>query len=249
MYYGVLTFGDSTSGLVNPPFRIPANTEHTLIADLPTSWLSTVPLSVLSLTPHAHVVGESFKAYSYRPGFTDTIPLINVPKWDFHWQGTYTLRKPLRLNTNRTTRAEVVYDNTVDNPENPFSPPQDIWWGEKTSDEMLYLFASVVTYKTGDENIILDSTLLVNAPEVVAQDDQFRVGPNPVEDVLDIRAATPVDGLTDLLLTDMQGRVCRQWRERDLAHSRTSVRELAPGMYVLHIRQTGRVSTYKVLKI
>ncbi|MEO6038725.1 MAG: T9SS type A sorting domain-containing protein [Saprospiraceae bacterium] len=249
VYYGVLTYGDNSSGLVNPPFMIPANTERTLLADLPTSWLSPVPLSVLSLTPHAHVVAKSFKAYSYRPGFTDTIPLIDVPKWDFHWQGTYTLRKPLRLNTNRTTRAEVVYDNTVNNPENPFDPPQDVWWGEKTSDEMLYLFASVVTYKTGDENIILDSTLLVGAPEVVALDEGFRVGPNPVDDVLDIRSAVPVVGLLDLLLTDMQGRVCRQWRERDLIHSRTSVRDLAPGLYVLHIRQPGRVSTYKVLKM
>ncbi len=248
VYYGVLTYGDSLDGLVNPPFLIPANTEHTLIADLPTSWLSPVPLSVLSLTPHAHVVGKSFKAYSYRPGFTDTIPLINIPKWDFYWQGTYTLRKPLRLNTNRVTRAEVTYDNTVNNPQNPHDPPQDVWWGEKTSDEMLYLFASVVTYKLGDENIILDSTLLVNVPEVVSQDANFTVAPNPVDEVLDIRAHTPLAGLADLVITDLHGRTVRQWRERDLQHSRTSVGDLAAGVYALQIRQVGRVSTFKVIK-
>ena len=248
VYYGVLTYGDSLDGLLNPPFMIPANTERTLLAELPTSWISSVPLSVLSLTPHAHVVAKSFKAYSYRPGFTDTIPLINIPQWDFYWQGTYTLRKPLRLNTNRVTRAEVVYDNTVNNPQNPHDPPQDVWWGEKTSDEMLYLFASVVTYKLGDENIILDSTLLVGVPEVLSQDDNFTIAPNPMDDALDIRAREPLTGLADLLITDLQGRTVRQWRERDLQHSRTSVRDLAPGLYVLQIRQPGRVSTFKVVK-
>lgn len=248
VYYGVLTYADSTEGLLNPPFLIPANTKRTLIADLPTAWIAPVPLSVLSLTPHAHVVATSFKAYSYRPGFTDTIPLIHIPKWDFYWQGTYTLRKPLKLNTNRTTRAEVTYDNTVNNPENPHSPPQDVRWGEKTSDEMLYLFASVVTYQTGDENIILDSTLLVSVPEVISQDTNFLISPNPMDDALDIRARESLVGLADLLLTDLHGRTVRQWRERDLQHSRTSVRELAPGIYVLQIRQPGRVSTFKVVK-
>ena len=192
LYYGALVAADTTFGLLNPPFLIPANSERTLLAELPVSELAGgLPLSVFSLTPHAHVVCKSFKAYAYRPGFTDTIPLINIPQWDFHWQSTYTLRKPLKLAGNRISRAEVVYDNTENNPDNPNSPPVDVGWGEKTTDEMLFLFATVALYESGDENLILDSTLLTSTLEIGASDGNFSIQPNPVNDILDIRSKLP----------------------------------------------------------
>lgn len=250
LYYGALVAADTTFGLVNPPFMIPANTERTLIGELKVSDLSPLPLSVFSLTPHAHVVCKSFKAYSYRPGATDTIPLIDIPQWDFHWQSTYTLRQPIKLTANRRCRAEVVYDNTTNNPENPNFPPKDIWWGEKTSDEMLYLFATVALWKSGDENLVLDSSLLVSIPPVPGQAGGLTIAPNPVADILDIRSAEPLSGDVDLLLTDMNGQVQRQWREQGLSHSRTAVQDLAPGIYVLQIRENnGRFSSYKILKM
>lgn len=249
LYYGALAFGDSTDGLVNPPFIIPANTEHKLIAQLPVAALTGgAAVSVFSLTPHAHVVCKSFKAYAYRPGFTDTIPLINVPKWDFYWQSTYTLRKPLKLTGNRVTRAEVVYDNTENNVNNPHSPPQDVYWGEKTSDEMLFLFATVAIYQTGDENIILDSTLLTNIRPVISDDGRFTLAPNPVTDAIDVRAETTVDGITDFILTDMQGRIVRQWREQNFQRSRTAAGDLTPGLYVLQLRNDNKISTIKLMK-
>ena len=250
LYYGALVFADSTFGLLNPPFVIPANTEHELIAELPVSDLAGgFPLSLFTLTPHAHVVCKSFKAFSYRPGFTDTIPLINVPTWDFHWQRTYTLQKPLRLGGNRISRAEVVYDNTENNPENPHSPPKDVLWGEKTSEEMLFLFATVALYQAGDENILLDSTLLTAVPQLLSQDDTFYLGNNPVADVLDVQAKTSVSGMVDFILTDLQGKTQRQWREQNEQRSRVSVGDLAPGMYILQIRQSGRIHCLKVMKM
>ena len=250
LYYGALVAADSTFGLLNPPFLIPANTERELIAELRVSDLAGgLPLSVFSLTPHAHVVCKSFKAFSYRQGFTDTIPLINIPQWDFHWQATYTLRKPLRLNGNRICRAEVVYDNTENNPENPFSPPQDVRWGEKTSDEMLYLFATVAVYQAGDENIILDSTLLTAAPEISTLSSNFTLAPNPVTDVLSLQAKAPVDGIVDFILTDMNGVVQRQWREQNVLRSRISVGDLAPGVYHLEVCQPDARYSMKVLKL
>lgn len=248
LYYGVLTYADSTFGLLNPPFLIPADTERTLHSELRVSALSPLPLSLFTLTPHAHVFGKSFKAYAYRPGFTDTIPLINIPKWDFYWQSTYTLRKPIRLATNYICRADVTYDNTVNNPENPFFPTQDITWGEKTTQEMLFLFATVALYRAGDENIVLDSTLLTDVPAVTLQDDHFVIV-NPIQDALDIQAKSPVSGLVDLVICDLNGRIVRQWREENLYHSRTSVADLPPSVYLLQIRQAGRLSSFKVLKI
>lgn len=248
LYYGALVAADSTFGLVNPPFKIPANTEHLLIGELSVSDLAPLPLSVFSLTPHAHVYGKSFKAYSYRPGFTDTIPLIDIPKWDFYWQSTYTLQKPIKLTTNRRCRAEVWYDNTTNNPENPHNPPVDVWWGEKTTDEMLYLFATVAIWKQGDENIILDSTLLASPVVNVPAGDQFGIGPNPVNDVLDIKSGNVLHGMVELAIIDMEGRVQRQWRERDLERTRISTASLLPGTYVLQIRHEGKMWNYTVVK-
>ncbi|MCU0348096.1 MAG: T9SS type A sorting domain-containing protein [Saprospiraceae bacterium] len=250
LYYGVLAAAEEDFGLVNPPFLIPANTEHTLIAEMKVSDISPVPLSLFTLTPHAHVFGKSFKAFSFKTGANpDTIPLIDIPKWDFYWQGTYTLQKPVKLPLNYRTRAYVTYDNTTNNPNNPNSPPLDVTWGERTTDEMLYLFASVAVYEPGDENIVLDSSLLVSAaPEVVFQDNDFIV-PNPINHVLDIRAKEPIAGMADFIITDMSGRVQRQWRELNMAHSRTSVSDLMPGVYVLQIRQAGKVSSFRLLKI
>jgi hypothetical protein len=249
LYYGALAFADSTFGLVNPPFLIPANTVHTLSAELKVSDLAPVPLSVFTLTPHAHVFGKSFRAYAYRPGFTDTIPLIDIPKWDFYWQSTYTLQKPLRLATNRVCRADVTYDNTPNNPNNPYSPPQDIPWGEKTTNEMLFLFATVALYQSGDENIILDSTLLTSAvPSVAAFDPGVRVT-NPAGETLEISASEPISGLLDLVVLDWNGRVVRQWRERDLSRSRVSIADLRAGVYVLRIGQQDRVANYRFVKI
>ncbi len=31
---------------------------------------------------------------------------------------------------------KLVYDNSTDNPRNPRNPPQEVWWGEQSYDEM-----------------------------------------------------------------------------------------------------------------
>jgi hypothetical protein len=247
LYYGVIAAADSSFGLLNPPFLIPANTVRTLQTELSVGDIVPAPVSVFTLTPHAHVFGKSFKSYAYLPGQTDTIPLIDIPQWDFYWQGTYTLQKPQLLTTNHVVHADVTYDNTVNNPDQPFFPPQDVTWGEKTTNEMLFLFATVAIYEPGDENIILDSLLLSATDDVVVQDDDFSVV-NPIMEAVDIRAKTLVNGIADLILYDVSGQVQRQWREQSFSHSRTSAADLAPGVYFLEIRQKDKRSTYKLIK-
>jgi hypothetical protein len=36
--------------------------------------------------------------------------------------------------------VQAVYDNTDKNPNNPFSPPRRVWFGEQTDDEMCFVF-------------------------------------------------------------------------------------------------------------
>jgi hypothetical protein len=248
LYYGVLVSADSTYGLLNPPFIIPANTVHTLQSEQTVENLAGVPLSLFTLTPHAHVFGKSFKAYGYYENNDDTIPLIDIPQWDFYWQGTYTLQKPLKMPTSMICHADVTYDNTVNNPNQPSATITDVHWGEKTTNEMLFLFGTVAVYQNGDENIILDSILLQTpSADLIVSDERFTIV-NPLDQVLDVKTSKLLPGRVDFAITNIAGQLVRQWREDDLQHSRTSVESLTPGTYILQIRHANTMSSFQLLK-
>ncbi len=134
------------------PLFIPKNTVKTFHEEF------FVPLNatILSIGPHGHLLCKSMKAY----GITlagDTIKLINIPKWDFHWQGSYDFKQPIKIPIGTTLHGEATYDNTAANSENPNDPPQDVSLGEATTDEMMLFYFSYLAYKSGDENIVVDT--------------------------------------------------------------------------------------------
>ena len=68
---------------------------------------------------------------------TSRIGFVCPGKVAFNWQSAYWLKKPLHLPKGTVIDAEVSYDNSADNPHNPYDPPQTVWLGESTFDEML----------------------------------------------------------------------------------------------------------------
>ena len=115
-------------------------------------------ISVLTINPHMHLLGKSFKAYALKPN-GDTIRLISIPKWDFNWQYFYTFKKMVKIPKGSTIVAEGLYDNTKQNLNNPFSPPQlvrDNNGSMKATDEMFQFIITYLPYKEGDEQIRLD---------------------------------------------------------------------------------------------
>ncbi len=122
----------------------------------------TIPddISILTINPHMHVLGKTFKAYAIAPG-GDTIRLISIPKWDFNWQYFYTFKKMVKIPKGSTIYAEGLYDNTRKNMNNPFSPPRlvrDNNGSMRATDEMFQFIITYVMYKPGDENISLETT-------------------------------------------------------------------------------------------
>ena len=137
-----------------PTLVIPADSIMTFHSDY------TLPfdISVLTINPHMHLLGKSFLAYAVTLQ-NDTIPMIRIPKWDFRWQYFYTYKTMLKIPRGATIHIEGVYDNTRNNPNNPFSPPQLVAEREgsmRTSDEMFQFIITYLPYKKGDENIRLD---------------------------------------------------------------------------------------------
>jgi hypothetical protein len=116
-------------------------------------------ISILTINPHMHLLGKSFKAYALQSN-GDTIRLISIPRWDFNWQYFYTFKKMVKIPKGSKIVAEGIYDNTKKNINNPFSPPQlvtDQNGSMKATDEMFQFIITYLPYENGDENISLET--------------------------------------------------------------------------------------------
>jgi hypothetical protein len=70
--------------------------------------------------------------------------LIRIDDWDFNWQTTYRYRDLQLLPAGTKVKLVATFDNSAENPNNPNSPPREIGWGEKTTDEMCIAFLGLV---------------------------------------------------------------------------------------------------------
>jgi hypothetical protein len=139
---------------VVPPLVIPPNK----ITTYRTEWVVPETISVVTINPHMHWLGKSFKAFALTPS-SDTIRLIHIPKWNFNWQFFYTFKKMVVLPAGSRIIVEGVFDNTSNNPFNPNYPPKivsDKDGSMKSSDEMFQFIVNYVTYKPGDDGISLE---------------------------------------------------------------------------------------------
>jgi hypothetical protein len=93
---------------------------------------------LLSLFPHMHLRGKSFRYEATYPDGTKEV-LLDVPRYDFNWQQTYELAEPKLLPKGTRVRCIAHYDNSPENIANP-NPDRIVHWGEQTWDEMLMGF-------------------------------------------------------------------------------------------------------------
>ena len=145
------------TSMTNGPLSIPANqvkTFHEQYVNNITNY------SVLNVFPHMHLIGRSFKSWANAPVTNDTVRFVDIPSWDFHWQGNYVFPNVVKVLNGSTLHAVATYDNTANNPYNPNSPPQNVVAGEQTTDEMMLAFFAFLPYQTGDENIIVDRRVI-----------------------------------------------------------------------------------------
>lgn len=136
-----------------PPLAIPPNEIKTFY----TRTVAPMDMSILTINPHMHLLGKTFWAYALTPQ-GDTIPLIRIKKWDFRWQYFYTFKKIVKIPRGSVITAVGVYDNTSNNPNNPFNPPQLVQersGSMRTTDEMFQFIITYLPYRTGDENVNL----------------------------------------------------------------------------------------------
>jgi hypothetical protein len=65
--------------------------------------------------------------------------VLEIPQWDFHWQGAYDLTQPKTARPGDRLALECHWDNSAANQPivgGQRQPPRDLNWGEGTNDEM-----------------------------------------------------------------------------------------------------------------
>ncbi len=119
-------------------FEIPAGAENFPV-EASTTWLPE-QAELLAITPHMHFRGKSFRLFG-ASGSDET--LLYVPQYDFNWQHTYLLQKPIPLDAfDFGLQFKATFDNSANNPFNP-DPTQTITWGDQTWEEMAVAFFEV----------------------------------------------------------------------------------------------------------
>jgi peroxiredoxin len=85
--------------------------------------------------PHAHYLCREFRLAATLPDGTIQ-PLLWITDWDLDWQDQYRYVKPVRLPKGAIVTLAAYFDNTEENPKNPFKPPRRVRYGVETKDEM-----------------------------------------------------------------------------------------------------------------
>ena len=137
-----------------PPLVIPPDSVKTFV----TKFYVTSDISLLTINPHMHLLGKKFWAFALTAS-GDTIPLIKINKWDFRWQYFYTFKNMVKVPQGATIYVYGTFDNTANNPLNPFHPPRTVSEREgsmRTTDEMFQFIITYLPYENGDEKISLE---------------------------------------------------------------------------------------------
>lgn len=104
------------------------------------------PVNVYSATLHMHLLGTSATLKTEHADASDEC-LLDIPKWNFHWQGSYGFDAPKRIRPGDKLSLECHWNNSqanqpvVDGLQQ--TPPLDVNWGEGTTDEMCLGFVYV----------------------------------------------------------------------------------------------------------
>lgn len=106
-------------------------------------------VDAVTIGGHAHLLCRSMRMHAVLPNGTD-VPLVHIPEWDFDWQNRYTFAQSVRLPAGSVIHAELRYDNSEANPDNPNVPPRRVRWGRETTDEMGSVTLLVTPKDEGD---------------------------------------------------------------------------------------------------
>lgn len=232
--------------ITNGPLALAANTTKTFEE----KYTVPIDISAFGVAPHMHLIGRNIRVKGTTPA-GDSIPIIDIPKWDFKWQGAYYFRQVQKIPAGTELVATAFYDNTTANPYNPNSPPQYVAAGEDTDEEMMLVYFAYTNYQNGDENILMDTAFVTTSPgePLYADHTFFDPFPNPTTQQLHLKWYTRDLEEIQLELIDLSGRHLLseipmkahgyQYRTWDLS-------SLPSGIYMLQMRSSTSIRSFRI---
>ena len=121
-----------TDMAINVAFEIPPEADD---HEVKASYRFPQNSRLISLMPHMHLRGKSFRYEAVFPDGRREV-LLDVPGYDFNWQNTYVLSKPLLMPEGTVLHCRALFDNSEDNLTNP-DPTTAVRFGEQTWEEMM----------------------------------------------------------------------------------------------------------------
>lgn len=217
--------------------------------------------SLLSVFPHMHLLGNTIQTYGIKPNL-DTLKLIDIPHWDFEWQDFYFYKNIQKADMGTILYANGTYDNTIGNTHNPNNPPQTVYAGLNTSDEMFLVYMHYMTYMAGDENYNMDSLMNLSMASILEPTNEtsiFTVYPNPFDDQVKLYTNQVKPGdVISVYVYDSQGREVRQLLKKELISdnelhiewdgTNNSGKFASDGLYFISVNLNGNSSSHRVLK-
>lgn len=229
--------------LQNGPLFIPANTVKTFYSKVN----NITDRTLTGIMPHMHLIGKSIKAYFVTPS-NDTIHLIDIPEWDFHWQYFYQFQKPVLIPKGSIVYGEATYDNTSNNPNNPNNPPKNVSRGEGTEDEMFLIYFNLSGYEADDTDIVIDTSAHHEHdascfPTSSGNESGYtdiRIYPNPTFNFIFIEGVN-----TSYIATLFDNAGHEVFCSNNEAGTPIDIQQLSPGIYYLQIRTADGQVVYK----
>jgi hypothetical protein len=143
----------------------------------------------------------------------------------------YTFLYPQHIPFGAKIKTLASFDNTEDNEFNPNDPPENVYWGSSTTDEMLTVLAIWAPYQEGDENILMDSTYTsISVPDI--EINGLELYPNPANTHIYLSVQDPHDIGTTFTIFDNCGRECLQFRS-DSQWEYVDISTLSSGFYTI----------------
>ena len=241
--------------LINYSFYLPPEQVTSVEAQYPSSGTTSMNYSLFSIFPHMHLLGKEIGTYAVKPG-QDTVPLIHIPHWDFDWQDFYKFRYLQKIPQGSRLKAYGTFDNTSSNIHNPFSPPQAIFFGLNTTDEMFVTYLQYLPYVTGDENYDLTDLTVMSIEEYIQSDNaEITVYPNPFsQDGIQMSFTNELHLQDQVYIYDNLGNrvsVIQHMTEKEIYWNgqNDNGQSVKPGVYYVSANIQGVLSHQKIIKI
>lgn len=115
-------------------FEIPAGDESYTESD---SIEIPIPIKIWGVFPHMHILGAG-----YEVSFEDEC-IIRSDQYDFNNQLSYMYEEPIEIPANTPIDLSCTWNNSDSNPYQINNPPADVYYGERTDEEMCFAFMMV----------------------------------------------------------------------------------------------------------